>query len=147
LGVQCAGKRHRLETEHEKLAAVLGGANTRVNWGADHLKLPGRGTGMRFFSLFGLHARVGVRAPGSFPSSSLLPLRISVPPPTLKSRRKLPTSDSQHLQRLRRGLSRESRGPLSRKNVVSGGSGFMETIEKPFRSLVDFFFAGFYRSQ
>jgi hypothetical protein len=30
LGAQCAGKRHRLETEQEKLAAVLGGANTRA---------------------------------------------------------------------------------------------------------------------
>jgi hypothetical protein len=48
LGAQCAGKRHRLETEHEKLAAVLGGANTRVNRGADHLKFSGRRTDMRF---------------------------------------------------------------------------------------------------
>jgi hypothetical protein len=30
LGAQCAGQSHRLETEHGKLAAVLGGANTRA---------------------------------------------------------------------------------------------------------------------
>ena len=49
MGVQCARKRHRLETEHEKLAAVVGGANTRVNWGLDNPKFSGRGTGARFF--------------------------------------------------------------------------------------------------
>ena len=47
--VQCARKRHRLETEHEKLAAVVGGANTRVNWGLDNPKFSGRGTDARFF--------------------------------------------------------------------------------------------------
>ena len=49
MGVQCARKRHRLETEHEKLAAVVGGANTRVNWGLDNPKFSGRGTGARCF--------------------------------------------------------------------------------------------------
>ena len=47
MGAQCARKRHRLETEHEKLAAVVGGANTRVNWGLDNPKFTGRGTGAR----------------------------------------------------------------------------------------------------
>ena len=49
MGAQCARKRHRLETEHEKLAAVVGGANTRVNWGLDNPKFSGRGTGARSF--------------------------------------------------------------------------------------------------
>ena len=48
MGAQCAGKRHRLETEHEKLAAVFGGANTRVNWGLDHPKFSRWETSMRF---------------------------------------------------------------------------------------------------
>ena len=63
MGAQCAGKRHRLETEHEKLAAVLGGANTRVNWRADHPKFPGCGTGMRFFWARWVQARSRVQAP------------------------------------------------------------------------------------
>ena len=49
MGAQCARKRHRLETEHEKLAAVVGGANTRVNWGLDNPKFSWRGTDARFF--------------------------------------------------------------------------------------------------
>ena len=47
LGAQCAGYSHRLETEHEKLAAVVGGANTRVNWGQDHPRFSWCGTGVR----------------------------------------------------------------------------------------------------
>ena len=58
LGVQCAGIRHRLETEHEKLAAVHGGANTRVNWKLDHLKFFGSGTDMRFDSWVPAHTEV-----------------------------------------------------------------------------------------
>ncbi len=49
MGAQCARKRHRLGTEHEKLAAVVGGANTRVNWGLDNPKFSWRGTDARFF--------------------------------------------------------------------------------------------------
>ena len=64
MGAQCAGKRHRLETEHEKLAAVLGGANTRVNWRADHPKPPGRGTGMRLLLALRVQPAPGCEPPG-----------------------------------------------------------------------------------
>ena len=41
--------KYRLETEHEKLATVVDGVNTRVNWGLDNLKFSGRGTDSRSF--------------------------------------------------------------------------------------------------
>ena len=62
MGAQCAGKCHRLETEHEELAAVVGEANTRVNWRWDHPKFSGRGTDMRFDSR--VAARSGFKSRG-----------------------------------------------------------------------------------
>jgi len=69
LGAQCAGIRHRLETEHEKLAAVVGGANTRVNWGLDYLKFFLRGTGIRFLTLGSPHRGASPRESFLFWSS------------------------------------------------------------------------------
>jgi hypothetical protein len=51
---------------HEKLAAVVGGANTRVNWGLDNPKFSGRGTGARSFfrrTLSYLFLSLGVPVP------------------------------------------------------------------------------------
>jgi hypothetical protein len=42
-------KRHRLETEHEQLAGVVGGENTWVHWGLDNPKFSSRGTGVSSF--------------------------------------------------------------------------------------------------
>ena len=50
------------ETEDDKLPVVVGGTNTRVNWGLDNPKFSGRGTDtLSFLDLRIDHDRVGSR--------------------------------------------------------------------------------------